>query len=195
MTRITFRPTALLWLIMTASAAALQPGAALTPADGARLEQRLAAIVERSRQNSDTRKAVVLPERELNAFLEFRAQLPPGVTQTRVMLEGGGRIAASARLDLQAAVESLPGVLRRVRGSVPVAITARLEASHGIGRITIESMTVAGLSLPTGVVGQLLEALASWVQGAEWLDFDAPFRLPHRIRNISVDIGEMVIVQ
>ena len=195
MTRIAYPLAVAVWLITTASAGALRPGGALTPAEGARLEQRLAAIVERGRNPSDTRDAVLLPEREVNAYLEFQAQLPPGLMQPRVTLEGGGRIAAGARVDLQAAVDSVPGALRRMRDTLPVAITARLEATDGIGRITIESMTVVGLLLPPAVVGQLLDAFVARVRGSEWLDFYEPFMLPHRIRQIAVDAGEMVIVQ
>ena len=195
MSRTAYRPAGLLWLVMAASAAALQPGGPPTPAEGVRLEQRLAAIVERGPRNSDSREAVVLPEREVNAYLEFRAQLPRGVTQPRVAFAGGGRIVARAQVDLQAAVESVPGALRRLQGLLPVAITARFDATDGLGRVTIESMTVAGISVPGAVVGQLLDAFATRVPGAAWLDFDEPFRLPHRIRHISVDIGEMVVVQ
>ena len=195
MTRIAYPPVVAVWLITTASAVALQPGGALTPAEGARLEQRLAAIVERGRHRSDTRDLVQLPEREVNAYLEFHAELPPGLMQPRVTLEAGGRIAARARVDLRAVVDSVPGALRRMRGTLPVSITARLEATDGIGRITIESMTVAGLSLPPAAVGQLLDAFVARVRGSEWLDFDEPFMLPHRIRHIAVDAGEMVIVQ
>ena len=195
MGRIAYRPAAVLWLVMAASAAALQPGGPLTPGEGARLEQRLAAIVERGRRGSDVRNAVVLPEREVNAYLEFRAQLPPGVTQVRVALAGGGRVAARARIDLQAAVDSVPGALRRMRGTLPVAITARLEATNGIGRIAIESMTVAGLSLPAAAIIQLVDAYARQAVGPEGFDLSQPFALPHGIRRISVDVGEVVVVQ
>lgn len=195
MMRIAYRPAAVFWLLMTVSAGALQTGEPLAPAEGAHLERRLAAIVAAGRPGAAGGNTAVLPEREVNAYLEFRAQLPPGVVRPRVRLEGDGLIAVRARVDLQAAVDIVPGALRRMRGTLPVAINARLEAAHGTGRIMIESMTVAGLSLPPAVVGQLLGAFAPRARGVEWLEFDAPFELPHRIRHISVDVGEMVIVQ
>ena len=143
----------------------------------------------------------MLPEREINAYLRFQAasQLPPGVTEPHITLAPGGRVAARARIDLDAVAagreRSLLDPLGYLRGNLPVAATGTLEARGGIGRIRVESVTVADLPVPAIVVDLLVRFYSRNEIFPLGFDLAEPFELPFRIREIDVAAGEAVVVQ
>lgn len=181
--------------------AAAQGGGQPTAEDGQRLAARLARIIDRGSRDSDRRQTVVLPEREVNAYLRFQAasQLPPGVTEPRIAMTGGGRVVAHARIDLDAVAagreRSALDPLRYLRGNLPVAASGILEARDGSGRIQVESVTVAGLPVPALVLDLLVRFHSRSAAYPRGFDLAAPFELPYRIREIRVAAGEAIVVQ
>ena len=181
--------------------AAAQDGGQPTAEDGQRLAARLARIIDRGSRDSDRPQTVVLPEREVNAYLRFQAasELPPGVTEPRVTLADGGRVVARARIDLDAVAAARErGVLdplRYLRGNLPVAASGTLEARDGSGRIEVESVTVADLPVPAVVLDLLVRFHTRSAAFPLGFDLADPFELPYRIREIRVAAGEAVIVQ
>ena len=191
----------MLLLVAGLAPVAAQPTGAPTVEDGQRLAARLARIIDRGSRDSDRRQTVVLPEREVNAYLRFQAaaQLPPGVTEPHITLTGGGRVEARARIDLDAVAAGRErGVLdplSYLRGDLPVTASGVLEARGGSGRIEVESVRIADLPVPV----LLLDLLVRFHTRSETfpLGFDLaePFELPYRIREIRVAAGEAVVVQ
>ena len=191
----------MLLLVAGLAPAAAQGGGQPTAEDGQRLAARLARIIERGSRDSDRRQTVVLPEREVNAYLRFQAasQLPPGVTDPHIAMTGGGRVEARARIDLDAVAagreRSILDPLSYLRGSLPVAASGILEARGGSGRIEVESVTVADLPVPVAVLDLLVRFHTRNEAFPLGFDLAAPFELPYRIREIRVAAGEAVIVQ
>ena len=191
----------MLLLVAGLAPAAAQHTGAPTVEDGQRLAARLARIIDRGSRDSDRRQTVVLPEREVNAYLRFQAasQLPPGVTEPHITMTGGGRVEARARIDLDAVAAGRErGVLdplSYLRGNLPVAASGVLEASGGSGRIEVESVRIADLPVPL----LLLDLLVRFHTRSEafplGFDLAEPFELPYRIREIRVAAGEAVVVQ
>ena len=195
------RPAVVLLLAASLLPAAAQQDGPPTVEDGRRLAARLARIVDRGSRDAGGRQTVVLPEREINAYLRFQAasQLPPGVTEPHITLAPGGRVAARARIDLDAVAagreRSLLDPLGYLRGNLPVAATGTLEARGGIGRIRVESVTVADLPVPAIVVDLLVRFHSRNEIFPLGFDLAEPFELPFRIREIDVAAGEAVVVQ
>ncbi len=191
----------MLLLVAGLAPAAAQRGGPPTAEDGQRLAARLAHIIDRGSRDSDRRQTVVLPEREVNAYLRFQAasQLPPGVTEPHITMTGGGRVEARARIDLDAVAAGRErGVLdplSYLRGNLPVAASGILEARGGSGRIEVESVRIADLPVPA----LLLDLLVRFHTRSEafplGFDLAEPFELPYRIREIRVAAGEAIVVQ
>ena len=126
----------ILWLVTLPSAQADPP---LSEEDGRALQGKIARIVSNSQTNRTDVPEVVLWEREINAYLRFQAVplLPAGVTEPLVTLQDAGRVATSARVDLEAISSSRPrgalDPLRYLRGVVPVAAEGRLDAREDGG--------------------------------------------------------------
>lgn len=191
----------MLLLVAGLAPAAAQPTGAPTVEDGQRLAARLARIIDRGSRDSDRRQTVVLPEREVNAYLRFQAasQLPPGVTEPHITMTGACRVEARARIDLDAVAAGRErGVLdplRYLRGNLPVTASGVLEARRGSGRIEVESVRIADLPVPV----LLLDLLVRFHTRSEafplGFDLAEAFELPYRIREIRVAVGEAVVVQ
>ena len=154
-----------------------------------------------SRSSSEGRRRVVLLEREVNAYLRFQAasQLPPGVAEPHITLARGGRVVARARIDLDAVAagreRSVLDPLSYLRGNLPVTASGILEVRDGIGRIQVESVTVAGLPVPALVLDLLVRFHSRSAAYPLGFDLADPFELPYRIREIDVAAGQAVIVQ
>lgn len=181
--------------------AAAQRGGQPTAEDGQRLAAKLARIIDRGSRSSEGRRRVVLLEREVNAYLRFQAasQLPPGVAEPRITLARGGRVVARARIDLDAVAagreRSVLDPLSYLRGNLPVTASGILEVRDGIGRIQVESVTVAGLPVPALVLDLLVRFHSRSAAYPLGFDLADPFELPYRIREIDVAAGQAVIVQ
>ncbi len=195
------RPAVMLLLVAGLLPAAAQRDAPPTAEDGWRLAAKLARIIDRGSRDADRRQTVVLLEREVNAYLRFQAvsQLPAGVTEPRITMTRDGRVAARARIDLDAVAagreRSALDPLSYLRGSLPVAASGVLEAHGGIGRIQIESVTVADLPVPAFVLDVLVRFHSRSEAYPLGFDLADPFELPYRIREIHVAAGEAVVVQ
>lgn len=181
--------------------AAAQRGGQPTAEDGQRLAAKLARIIDRGSRSSEGRRQVVLLEREVNAYLRFQAasQLPPGVAEPHITLARGGRVVARARIDLDAVAagreRSVLDPLSYLRGNLPVTASGILEVRDGIGRIQVESVTVAGLPVPALVLDLLVRFHSRSAAYPLGFDLADPFELPYRIREIDVAAGQAVIVQ
>ena len=181
--------------------AAAQRGGPPTAEDGQRLAAKLARIIDRGSRSAEGRRRVVLLEREVNAYLRFQAasQLPPGVAEPHITLARGGRVVARARIDLDAVAagreRSVLDPLSYLRGNLPVTASGILEVRDGIGRIQVESVTVAGLPVPALVLDLLVRFHSRSAAYPLGFDLADPFELPYRIREIDVAAGQAVIVQ
>ena len=191
-------------LAMTLVAASQPAGPAshpLTAEEGQRLAVKLARIVDHDTSGSRTGQTVVLPDREINAYLRFQGAslLPTGVTESRLMLAGNGGIAARAIVDLDAVARSRKrgflDPLSYLGGNLEVTASGVLQTADGLGQVVIDSVTVGGISVPTTVLGELVRYYSRSDAHSNGVDLAEPFELPYRIREVMVGIDEAVVVQ
>ncbi|MBI4263626.1 MAG: hypothetical protein HY657_04570 [Acidobacteria bacterium] len=143
-----------------------------------------------------------LTEDEVNSWFAYTAAplLPPGVTQPRVAIVGGGRLAGEAVVDLEAVAKrrSSGGSLdpwSLIGGRVPVSVTGTLQARDGVGRFNIESATISGVPVPAALVQEILSYYSRTPERPQGVRLDSPFALPANIRQIEVGRGQAVVVQ
>ncbi len=159
----------------------------------ARMEQRLRSGRAASEQT------VVVTERQLNSYitLSLGPTLPAGVSGLQLRLSKD-RLGASALVDLDRVKAQLPrgaasGVLMFLGGTLPVEVYGRLATANGQGRIDLEQATVGGVSLPTGLVAQLVSMSTKNAAHPQGFDILAPFALPWSARQLRVEPGRALL--
>jgi hypothetical protein len=159
----------------------------------ARLERRLKAGKPASRQ------AIAVTERQINSYvtLELGPKLPPAVSGLRLRFTPG-RLAADGTLDLDAVRAKLPqggagSLLTMLSGTVPVALRGRLQGANGQGMLEVEEAVVAGISLPTTLVAQLVAQATRSATNPAGFDLLAPFPLPWTASSIRIEEGRAIV--
>ena len=182
-----------------AAAPPAQPEAtsSLTPADGERLAEALAAIVDYAGAPEGSARTIALTERDINAYLRFQAAdlLPPAVGEPEIRLLGDGRLSARALIDLDRLRAERPrgplDPLRYLGGQVEVVAAGALRTSAGVGQFEIESVHVESVPVP---VVLLVEAVRAH-RDSGGFDLTAPFWLPYGIEELRVEPAHAIVVQ
>ena len=155
----------------------------------ARIERRLGAGKPASRQ------PIVVTERQLNSYVRLAAKLPPALTDLELGLQKDTLLARGS-LDLDQVKSKMPqgaGLLALLSGTVPVELRGRLWSAEGKGRVEVEQATVAGVSLPTSLVAQIVSQSTKNAQRPQGFDILAPFPLPYTARRVRLEPGRALV--
>ena len=169
----------------------------LVPADGQRLADALAAIIDNAATAGGGPRTVTLTERGINSYLRFQGAdvLPPAVREPEIRLLGNGRLSARARIDLDRLRGERPrgplDPLRYLAGQVEVVAVGALRGSEQVGRIEVESVHVESIPMP---VVLLVEAVRAHPD-ADGFDLTRPFRLPYGIEELRVEPARAIVIQ
>jgi hypothetical protein len=191
---------AALTLLLAAQAADPRPvpRAGLSWAEADSLTRKLASIEKRTTARSAPparAETVLVTEGELNSYLNlsFASQMPPGLSDVHVRLEHE-RIHARGQVDLER-VRAEAGSrlqwkpLALLGGSVPVELSGRLMSGDGFGSVEVEQVRLASLPVPVSVLGQLVSSSTRTASDPDGFDILAPFRLPHSLRRVRLELG------
>jgi hypothetical protein len=161
------------------------------------LIQRQADQVERAGM-----RRTALTEDELNSWFAYQARplLPAGVTDPKVTIIGGGRVAGQATVDLDAIAKrrSSGGTLdpwSYIGGRVPVNVVGTLRSSNGMGQFELQSADISGLPVPKTLLQEVVTYYSRTAENPRGVRLDEQFALPARIRQIEVAQGQAIIVQ
>jgi len=187
---------------LLAAAVAGQPGPSSSKLDGARFEKKLALIVEQSESRVRSPRRTAITENEVNAYFahQGREHVPDGIVEPHVTIVGDGRLAGRALVDLDAVrkKQSSGGWFdptSYLTGRLPVAATGVLRTRNGVAWLDVQTVQVAGVTVPKQLLQQLVTHYSRTPDMPEWLNLDDPFSLPAGIREILVGRGEAVVVQ
>jgi hypothetical protein len=141
-------------LVLTSAVSARQDPAR---ADAERMEQKLAAIVARG--ETDVKKPSPLrtafTDREVNAYFRVNGPefLPTGVDSPELTIDDGGKVSARATVDLQKVIKpSFFNPLSWFAGKTEVAAVGVVRTGDGMGQLTLERATLAGVAIPKSVL-------------------------------------------
>ena len=188
--------------IISVAAMALAADAGIgTRADADALQTKLLQIATNGLAEKPVSRKTPVTEREVNAFLRVHApeSLPQGVIDPLVTILPDGHLTARAMVDLDEVRNSKqrgtfsPWTI--LRGRVPVEASGLLRTENGVGAFTLDSATVGGVPVPKSVLQELVAYYSKSESQPQGLDFEAPFRLPARIREIRTTIGQALVVQ
>jgi hypothetical protein len=159
----------------------------------ARLEKRLGAGKPASRET------IVVSERQLNSWVNLRlaAKIPEGVSGFELGLRKD-RLLARGTLDLDRLKSKIPqgvgtGLLAFLGGSVPVELRGRFSSAGGTGKIELEEVLVAGISLPPAAVAQLVSQSTRSAKRPQGFDILSPFPLPFTARRVRLEPGRALV--
>ncbi len=137
----------------------------------------------------------------MNSFFKFQGKeyLPPGVLDPNVFIVDGTRLEARAMVDLgavrKANERTWPVLLSWVSGTVEVRAAAKVRATNGFGQFELESATLGGVPIPKSLLQMIVSHYSATPESPKGFDIDAPFALPHQIRQVELQRGTAVIVQ
>jgi len=176
----------------------------LTQAEADSMRAKVAFIIE----TGDSLRGPAMPavhtsftDREVNAYSKFYGPtfLPPGITDPRVAIDAHGRVTARGIFDLDAVRRARKrdwlDPLAYVAGAVEVTAAGFISGSDGLGVLRFESATLAGVSIPKGVLQELVRYYTATAQRPNGFGLDEPFTLPAKIRSVVLDHGHATIVQ
>lgn len=175
----------------------------VTRARADELERKILTIAAHAAAGTREARLTRISEEECNAFLRYRMNgvLPAGVTEPSVRILGAGRVSGSATVDLDALRKDEPASddwldpAQVLSGKLPVTATGVLHTSGGVGRLDIESATVAGVPVPRSVLRKVVGYYSRSADNPQGVDLGRTFDLPSGIREIRVAQGEAVVVQ
>ena len=193
--------SALILLLLTAIVPLQASSVSRQQAD---LFSRKVALIQRQAEAADRAGArrTALSEDELNSWFTYQALplLPNGVTQPKITIIGGGRVAGQATVDLDAVAKtkSSGGTLdpwSYIGGSVPVNVIGTLITRDGMGRFELQSADIGGVPVPKTLLQQLVSHYSRTPANPDGVSLDDGFKLPAKIRQIEVGQGQAVIIQ
>jgi hypothetical protein len=176
----------------------------LSRQDAERFQSKLAGIVSYGNVASlraARPRATPLTDVELNSYLRYSAgdQIPTGIVEPTLNALGNGRVSGRAIVDLDAVrTQKKRGwldPLGYLSGRLPVTASGVLTTKDGKGQFQLQSAEISGVTVPKGVLQELLSYYSRSAESPQGIDMDAPFELPAHIREIQVGSGTSTIVQ
>ncbi len=138
---------------------------------------------------------------EVNSFLRYHAQeqIPVGVVDPMIFAHGEGIVSGRAIVDLDAVRKQKQrgwlDPMGYLTGRLPLTARGRLTTQDGIGRFTLESAEISGVTVPKTMLQELLSYYSRTPEDPDGINMDEPFELPAQIREIRVAAGGATIVQ
>jgi hypothetical protein len=165
-------------------------------------QKKLAIIVQQGESKSTRERQTILTEGEVNSYLRYSAgdQLPVGVTEPTVAIQGDGRLSGRAIVDLDV-VRRTKGSggwfdpLSYLRGRLPLTASGVLQTKDGKGRFMLETAAVSGLPIPKTLLQEIVAFYSRNDDFPSGINIDDPFDLPAEINRIEVGTGQAVVVQ
>jgi hypothetical protein len=175
----------------------------LTQRASDQLQRKITLINENARAKQPLRKRTAVTEAEVNSYLKYgmAGELPTGVTEPYVGIEGGGRLSGRAVVDLnQVRAERSSGrwldPLSYLGGKAPVTAVGVLRTSQGTAKLELESTTISGVVVPKMLLQALVSYYSRSAEDPDGFGLDDSFQLPAGIKEIEVGKkGEAVVVQ
>lgn len=183
------------------SASLVSAASTWSRADADAFHSKLVQIATNGLAEQPAAKRTTVLEREVNAYLSVhaRSELPAGVVDPVISILPDGRLTGRATVDLDAVRNQKErGMLSPwalLRGTVPVEAIGTLRTSNGVGAFTLESATVGGVPVPKTLLQELVSYYSRSESQPDGVNFEAPFRLPSRIREIQTRQGQALVVQ
>ncbi len=174
----------------------------LTQQKADHLQQKIEAIADNAAAEPVRKKQTVVSQEEVNSYLAFHAKekLANGLSQPEINLLGGNRISGYIVVDIdefkrQRGSRGVTDPFFYLSGKAPIRARGLLHSQNGRGQFQLESAEVHGFPLPNQVVQELVSFFSRTPENPQGVRIDSPFDLPAKIRHVTIEPGEALIVQ
>ena len=191
-------------LLVALLGASVTLSARLTKQEADQFSAKLTKIVQNGNAKSlkpGPTQTTQISDNELNAYFKYNAgsQIPVGIVDPTINALGDGRVGGRAVVDLDAVRKQKErgwlDPLAYMSGRLPITATGKLATKDGIGRFTLESAEISGVTIPKTLLQELLSFYSRSKEDPDGINMDDPFELPSRIREIRVGKATATIVQ
>jgi hypothetical protein len=177
-------------------------GAQLTREAGERLAQKIEEINRNATASPVRSKKTTVPELELNSYLalNLKDKIPRGLANPQVHLAGPQRVAGRVYVDMDEFRRHRGSrgpwdPLSYVSGQVPLTARGTLRTKDGRGEFQLAAAEIHGVPVPKSIVQELVSFFSRSAEHPQGINIDAPFDLPAKIREITIQQGEALVVQ
>src|SRR6476620_7650843 len=202
MRRISFS----LCMLLLISALAITVSTTAAPQISREQGDTFARKVDEINQNASaklvTPKRTPITEPEVNSYLAFniKDKIPRGLAEPHIRLVGNGQLAGRVLVDMDdfkrgRSSGGMLDPLSYISGQVPVTARGVLSTRDGKGKFQLIAAEMNGYPLPKPLVQELVRYFSRTANNPTGYNIDEPFNLPAKIREITVNPAESVVVK
>lgn len=202
MGRTLCRSNTLLGILLLVVAASNSAAPQISREQGNNLARKIDAINENAAAKLATPKRTAVTEPEVNSYLAFniKEKIPRGLSQPQIRMVGDGQLAGRVLVDMDdfRRGRSSGGImdpLNYISGQVPLTARGVLTAHAGKGQFQLIGAEMNGVPLPKAIVQELVSFFSRTANNPNGFNLDEPFNLPAKIRAITVNPGEAMVIQ
>jgi hypothetical protein len=167
---------------------------------GNSLARKIDAINENANAKLTTPKRTPITEPEVNSYLAFniKEKIPRGLTQPQIRMVGNGQLAGRVLVDMDDFRRGRGGIMdpmNYISGQVPVTARGVFSTQDGKGQFQLIAAEMNGYPLPKPLVQELVRYFSRTANNPTGFNIDEPFNLPAKIREITVNPAESIVVQ
>ena len=191
--------------VVFACAAVLRADEPLSRAQADRFQAKLVQIEKNAatpvkRGAPAAPRVIALADGEINSYLKFLAGSGAGRHRgSDPARRGNRRVTGTAAVDLDAVrtqkKRTWSDPLAYLSGRVPIAAQGTLTTANGVGRFTLDSAELSGVTIPKSLLQELLTYYSRSPERPDGINMDDPFQLPSAIKEIKVGVGNTTVVQ
>jgi hypothetical protein len=187
----------------TASPPSTNASTGLSLAAAQSLEDKLRVLQTPVPPATRSLRPVTITEAEANSYLKYRSAqfLPPAVHDPELHIASDS-VSGTADVDFNQLNQGTPATQSNdwttralagiFTGKQRVAATGKLATDAGQGRVTIESVSIGGINVPSALVDWLLQ---NYVAKRYKVDLSKPFALPDHVTRIELSEGRALFVR
>ena len=190
----------MVWIL--SAAVSVTAALEISKEQGDRLEKKIEDIVKNASAEPVRPKRTLMPESEVNSYLNFniKEKIPRGLTHPLISGLGNGNLAGRVFIDLdefkhQRGSGGIMDPLNYISGQVPLTARGVLRAKDGKGQFQLISAEIHRIPIPKPLVQELVTFFSRTQENPRGINIDEPFNLPAKIREVIVNQGEAVVVQ
>ena len=199
---VCFSRSALAAVLILVAAVSSSAVSQLSREQGGKLALKIDGINKNAASEPVRPKTTPVSELEVNSYLAFniKDKIPRGLTSPEIRLVGDGQLAGRVFVDIDEFKRhrSSGGVLdplSYISGQVPLTARGVLHTRSGKGQFQLAAAEIHGVPVPKQIVQELVSFFSRTAENPHGFNLDAPFNLPARIREITVNPGEALLVQ